>query len=218
MRYALVIAAFLTALFVNGLSAAEKLNILGLTLDMTIGELYAEIETYNESTGASSSTEYIKDLGFYLFKISGSRDRREMIIAMASRPEVNQKPIDINRRISAEIYDRHLFDDIEEALIEKYGDPQYRVPDHMIWMADEKGSIGECNIDNHEMPGFILSDHYKLLEDYKKSTSKYTNGCHATMMVNFSIRNDLQEKVVSISLRNPIAGADHDTNREKPKL
>jgi len=59
MRYFSKIAIMIAGLLLFGCSSEEKehLNILGLTLDMTLAELHAQIEPYNKSFDASFATE-----------------------------------------------------------------------------------------------------------------------------------------------------------------
>jgi len=130
MRYILLPISFLALLFTNNLFAAEKLNILGLTLDMTIEELYKKIEPYNKSTGASSNQEDAVKLSSGYGYVLSERGDRESILVVAPELGSNEKPIQIMRKLSTGLDDDYLFQHTMEALIEKFGEPQFQEYDN----------------------------------------------------------------------------------------
>jgi len=127
MRCISLISFLFTLVFASSLYAAEKLNILGLTLDMTIEELYKKIEQQNKKNKLKSNKKPRDNKELSVFKLSEKAASgrnpipESLIVATSTSSNTKSKPLKISRLFYFERGKRFTEGDMEGDLIEKYG-------------------------------------------------------------------------------------------------
>jgi len=184
------------------------LEILGLTLDMTIDELYEKIEAYNDSVGATFAKTPYEASGFYVYRLSERKG--EWIKAITSIAERNQPPGSINWRIYTDSTNHDtLFDYVKQVTREMFGKPQYSDADRMLWTSDQANHIKRCDLSR-----------YERFEGLERSAADIKTNCHAILGIEYV--DEGKERYVDITLENLEAMQIHElraaANREKPKF
>jgi len=247
MRYFSKIAIMIAGLLLFSCSSEEKehLNILGLTLDMTLAELHAQIEPYNKSFDASFATKiteitqprkvekyneifsHLTDIYIsYLTDFLNNDD--DIITAFTIGKGENAKPISINRMMLLRYDNEKYFHDddtveyMEKNFTERFGEPSYKEVSEntsgiLMWTASKHKGITKCG--NFKILNSINDN--SSLED-KTSTHRsleqsiVDDGCEYVLKFSFFESEGKDVRYVNTELEN--LAARYDPNIAKKMM
>gem|GEM_PF-3753197 len=198
-----LVITLIAGLLISGCSSEEKepLNILGLTLDMTVAELYEKIEPHNRLIGASASLVPEEYVGMYRFTLTETKRLNEKIVVFVAEPHLDEKPLSIQRDIWTH-YDNvndfdndDIFNYAQKQHIEKFGEPVHKkaassVSEDMVWTMSKNREIKKCgSFENPEKAGQSIID----------------DGCESILALDFYDADKRNARKIYLRLDNIVA-------------